>query len=197
MHNHVVAISQRIGGLKQALSTFIFLFPRAPDTWYVLTKCMWDACRLNDWLKWAAYLFREFMTVDQSKKICSSICEAISNKHVMSVSRSSAVLRNANWLLARVLLEIFLFCKCSSFPQLDRGVYWALPDGPYPKQGSLGTRWIKLKDSEQSQQQEKDFNHKVKPHLKTGTRGHSFSWIIVQEMEMFCSFADKFFSLCD
>lgn len=74
----------------------------------------------------------------------------------MSVSRSSATLKIANWLLARVLLEIFLFCKCSSFPQFDSEMYWALPDGPLPEQGPLGPKWIKLKESEQNQRQKKD-----------------------------------------
>lgn len=133
------------------------------------------------------------MAEGRSKKIRSNICEVIHNRRVMSVSRSSAALKIANWLLARALLEVSLFCKCSSFPLLDKGMYWILPDGPFPKQGPLGPRWINLKESEQSQQWEKDLAARSYPIWKQAWRKtERFSWIVVQGKGMFRSFVDEY-----
>lgn len=129
----------------------------------------------------------------KSKKMCSSICEIISNRLVCQCLDQVLLSKTASWLLARALLEVSLFCKCSSFPLLDRGMYWALPDGPFPKQDPLGPKWIKLKEGEQSQQQEKVLAARSnliwkQAQWKTG----SFSQIIVQGKGIFPSFAGEY-----
>lgn len=184
---------------------FIFLFPRVLGAQWVLTKCRWDACMLNDWLKRRAHWFREFMIATRSKELCGSICEAVSNRRVMSVSRSRAALKNANWLLAQVLVEVFYSASVALFLSLTRertehsqmGLHQAGPTGA--RMNQVEGEWAESAARER-------LSCKVKPHWKQG-RQKFFSGHYTRRRDVLCllfyffcfvfCFVNGAFLLCD
>lgn len=122
---------------------------------------------LNDWFKRGAHWFREFMTAGRSKELCGSICEVISNRRVMSVSRSSAALKNANWLLARVLGEVFYSASVALFLSLT-GERTEHSQMGLPQAGPAGA-WMNQVEGEWAESAARErLNCKVKPHRKQG-----------------------------
>lgn len=151
---------------------FIFLFPRALGAQWVLITCRWDACVLNDWFKRGAHWFREFMTAGRSKESCGSICEAISNRRAMSVSRSSAALKNANWLLARVLVAVFYSASVALFLGLT-GERTEHSQMGLPQAGPAGARMNQVEGEWAESAARERLNCKVKPHWKQGRQKFS------------------------
>lgn len=124
---------------------------------------------LNDWSKiWAVHWFRDFAAMGESKKICSSFCEVISNRHIMSVSWLSAALKIADWLLARPSWKF----SCSASAALSlclTGDVLSAPGCAFPQAGPTGAQMNQAEGEWAESAAREKLSYKVKFHLKTGT----------------------------